>query len=381
MGKRRVLYLSPVVPAFHGNGLAMRAAMTVRAMAEVHRVSLFVIPRYDSPVAAIPAEIASVCEYAVVAARAAAAGEPEALPPFDLDGFDVLHVFRLAMLPYANAILERSAIGERHIDIDDVESLTQRRIAELQRLDGDTASAERALAAARAAEASEDEVLQSFDRIYVCSARDRGLLEHRSRDQVRVLPNAVAIPATPPEKAAGEPFRLMLVGTFGYVPNSDAAKFFCREVVPVLRALAPRAFEILLVGRGAGPDVQALATIPEVRVVGAVETVAPWYEQVDAVLAPLRAGGGTRIKVLEAFAHWRPVVTTTIGIEGIRARDDEHVLIADTPQALADCCSRLMREPRLGPTLCGAGFSLLLREHSPEALARAFGQIGGAQPD
>ena len=60
MGKHRVLYLSPVVPAFHGNGLAMRAAMTVRAMAEVNRVSLFVVPLYDSPVAAIPAAVASM---------------------------------------------------------------------------------------------------------------------------------------------------------------------------------------------------------------------------------------------------------------------------------------------------------------------------------
>ncbi len=118
--------------------------------------------------------------------------------------------------------------------------------------------------------------------------------------------------------------------------------------------------------------VNALRDVPEVQLVGAVPDLAPWYSSADAVLVPLRAGGGTRIKVLEAFAHRRPVVSTAVGAEGTAARDEEHLLLGDTPETFARQCARLMAEPDLGEQLAARAFDLFSRTYTTAAVARAL---------
>jgi polysaccharide biosynthesis protein PslH len=115
--------------------------------------------------------------------------------------------------------------------------------------------------------------------------------------------------------------------------------------------------------------VRALGQLPDVRLTGAVAEVAPYYREAGAVIVPIRAGGGTRIKALEAFSYRRPAVTTSIGIAGIDARHDQHVLVADTPDAFADCCLRLLRDPDLGQRLASAAFSLVTPAHTGGAVS------------
>jgi glycosyltransferase involved in cell wall biosynthesis len=318
------------------------------------------------------------------------AGGGEGDGPFRGERFDVVHVFRLAALPYARPWLDPPSgqRPERHLDLDDVESITRRRLAALYRLNGAEAMARYEEAEAERAEALEREVLERFDRVYVCSECDRAALLGRAAAgaELWVLPNALAAPdplpigSGPAEGAprrGSAPFTLLFVGTLGYYPNEDGIRHFCTEVVPLIRARARREFLVHVVGTGATPAIQALEQVPEVRLIGVVPDVAPWYADADAVIVPVRSGGGTRIKVLEAVAYRRPVVSTSIGIEGIDARDGEHVLVGDTPEALAEGCRRLMEDPELAERLVERAYALFTRAYSMEAVARAF---AGASP-
>jgi glycosyltransferase involved in cell wall biosynthesis len=290
---------------------------------------------------------------------------------------DVVHVFRLSMLPFARPYLAATCghAPKRHLDLDDIESVTHRRLGELYRLNGNATLAGLAEQEAQRYEALEDEVLREFDRVYVCSAEDRERLRHRSSREVCVLPNAVRVPVSVGLKPRGGPFTFLFVGTLGYYPNEDGIRYFCSCVLPLIRQTAPRAFNVTIVGAGATDAIRQLAHVPEVVLVGAVPDVAPYYRDADAVVVPVRAGGGTRIKVLEAFSYRRPVVSTSIGMEGIAARDEEHVLLGDTADVFAERCVRLMRDSASADRLTENAFSLVRRAHSLEAVARTVAAL------
>lgn len=395
----RMLYCSPVLPATTGNGLAMRAGTILRALAERYRVSLLVVPLHWSPARMLPPEIAACCQQVIVAGgrvpepgrsdvpsdgrggrgrRLVAAWGPRGSTEssaFRDDPFDVVHLFRLATVKYVRPWLARRVGGSAlHLDLDDVESTTLRRIAERYEQTGqpDLAAAERA--AADQAELAEARLLSDFDRVYVCSEEDRQALEARrpagAAARIEILPNALPT-LEPPEPPPGEaPFTFLFIGTLGYFPNQDAIITFCRDVLPPLRQIAARPFRVAIAGIGATSAIRALAASPEVDILGAVDDVAEAYRQAHAVIVPIRAGGGTRIKILEAFAFRRPVVTTTIGVEGIAARHNEHALIADEPLDLARQCARLIASPGLGERLARQAEALFQAEYSLAALGR-----------
>jgi glycosyltransferase involved in cell wall biosynthesis len=103
------------------------------------------------------------------------------------------------------------------------------------------------------------------------------------------------------------------------------------------------------------------------------------YRQADAVVVPVRAGGGTRIKILEAFAEGVPVISTSIGAEGIDARPDVHILMADTPEAFAVQCRRLRRDAALVEALVRNAFALVSARYSPAALAACLASPDGLE--
>jgi glycosyltransferase involved in cell wall biosynthesis len=155
----------------------------------------------------------------------------------------------------------------------------------------------------------------------------------------------------------------LFVGTLGYYPNEDACRYLRSEIVPRLA----EDFEFQIVGTGATERLRRLISHPAIQIVGQVPQVDAWYHNAAAVVVPVRAGGGTRIKILEAFSFRRPVITTAVGVEGIDARHDESILVADTPEEFAEACRRLRHDYGLGERLAGNAFSLLKRLYSAEA--------------
>jgi glycosyltransferase involved in cell wall biosynthesis len=378
-----LLYISPVVPGLTGNGLAMRAGAVLEVLAARYDVYLLVARKYAPFTDTIPEPLEKLCRRAaIVSARV----QPRRWLPVRIwrdVRFDVVHVFRLAMVPFSQPYLRGLfRRPRRHLDLDDIESLTGRRLAALYRHNGDDSRADREEAEAARQEEVETATFRSFDRVYVCSAADRRKLEGRARAELRVLPNAVrlpaAVPAAPVAGTVEGPFTFLFAGTLGYYPNEDAVRFLCAEIVPRLRALAGDGFVLQIAGTGGSAALRQAADVPQVRwigeVPGEVPDLATWYAGANAIVAPLRAGGGTRIKVLEAFSYRRPVVATTLGMEGIEARAEEHVLIGDTPEEIARHCARLIADQELRETLARNAYGLLLRHYTIDALIRSLNE-------
>ncbi len=345
----------------------MRAGSMLRALARHYRVTLLVSPRYLPWSGGIPGEIAASCE------RVVFPGSPQTLAR--RERFDVVHVFRLAALPDARPWLRKATA--RHIDLDDLESVSGRRMAIVARANTRLEEAARAEQAAGEARIREDAALARFDRVYVCSEGDRlALLERRvGRAEVVVLPNTLPLPVTTPFPPPGGSFTLLFVGTLGYAPNEDAVHDFCTSMLPRIQAGADRRVTLHIVGAGAGPAVLRLGGQAGVEVIGAVPDVAPWYRDAHLAVVPIRAGGGTRIKVLEAFALRRPVVATTIGAEGIAAEDGRHLLLADDPGSFATACLRLLHDPELAAQIAENAFDLFTRSYSDDVLARLIAAL------
>jgi glycosyltransferase involved in cell wall biosynthesis len=176
---------------------------------------------------------------------------------------------------------------------------------------------------------------------------------------------------------------LTLIGTLWYEPNSDGAWWFASEVLPLVRRELPDA-ELRLVGR-TDAKLDGIERCPGVVVRGQVPEVAPELAASTVSVVPLRSGGGTRLKILEAFAYGVPVVTTTVGCEGLDVVDGEHLLVADDPAAFAAACVRLVRERDLADRLTRAGFDLVRSRYAwselrPRISALAAGVAAGDRP-
>jgi glycosyltransferase involved in cell wall biosynthesis len=370
--KPDLLYLSPVVPALAGNGLAMRAGTVLELLAAHYQVHLLIAPLYAAFDPRIPEPLERLCRSFVIVSPV-----PGHTRAFGTTAFSVVHVFRLSMLPFAEPYVHRFwRRPARHLDLDDIESVTRSRIAELYRTNGELAAADYEQTQARRQDSVENEALQKLDRVYVCSEIDRQTLSGRTGAQVLMLPNAIRLPESVHARPAGGVFTFLFIGTLGYYPNQDAVRYFCTEIVPRIRERAEAPFVVNIVGFGDVGPLRPLIRIPEVRLIGAVREVRPWMEEADAVVVPVRAGGGTRIKILEAFSFERPVVSTSIGMEGIAARDEEHALIGDTPEKFAEQCLRLMADREFGARLAANGRKLAEDHYSMEALARTMAAYG-----
>jgi glycosyltransferase involved in cell wall biosynthesis len=173
------------------------------------------------------------------------------------------------------------------------------------------------------------------------------------------LPNAVVVPNTyeRPERAVGhvevgQPAVVLFQATFDYAPNIDAVDWLVTEVEPRLRARVP-GVEVRLVGTPV-PRLDRHHQPPAVTVVGVVPAMEPELARADIAIVPIRYGSGTRLKILESFAHRVPVVSTTIGAEGLNVEDEVHLLLADDPDAFATACERLLSEPDLRKRLVDA---------------------------
>ena len=153
----------------------------------------------------------------------------------------------------------------------------------------------------------------------------------------------------------------------GYPPNIDAALYFSKEIFPLIQQ-KNNPTELWVVGRDPSPEVLALAN-DNIHVTGRVEKVLPYYQKTSICVVSLRAGGGTRLKILEAMALGRPVVSTTIGCEGLEVVDEKNILIADTPAEFAEKTSRLLRDKELYQHLATNGRKLVETHYSWDPIA------------
>jgi sugar transferase (PEP-CTERM/EpsH1 system associated) len=180
-----------------------------------------------------------------------------------------------------------------------------------------------------------------FDHCLVVSSAERDLLWAQAPGlAVSIIPNGTDAERPPlPEAEGGND--LLFVGVMDYPPNADGVIHFCRTILPLVHREVPNA-RLLIVGHSPPEAVRRLAG-DDVVVTEGVADVLPYYRQTRVCVVPLRAGAGTRLKILEAMALGRPVVSTTVGCEGLEVGDGDHLHVADEPAAFARQVVRLLR--------------------------------------
>lgn len=156
--------------------------------------------------------------------------------------------------------------------------------------------------------------------------------------------------------------RIVFVGSMDYHANIDGAKSFAREVWPRVRAHQEELL-FTIVGRDPAPEVRELAQLPGIKVTGTVADVRPFYREAIAAVVPLSIGGGSRLKILEAMAAGIPVVSTTLGAEGLKIEPGENILIADTNEQLADAIISLVEDESLRQHLKLGGRALISKRY------------------
>jgi len=290
--------------------------------------------------------------------------------------YERVHVFRLYMASVAEVLKERGLRSFYSLDCDDIESETRHSIAELFSENGDMIQASRMERESKIYDNLERRKIPGFDRIFVCSRRDGETLQNRFPDKkIAVLPNVAPAVKEVRSRTVTPIFTMLFVGTMGYYPNADAVLFFARRVVPILREKSAHPWILRVVGTL--PDqtwIKQFESIPEIKFSGWVADLACEYAAADLVVAPIRGGGGTRIKILEAFAHGVPVVSTSKGAEGLEVESGVHLLIADDASLFARACIRLMKDRPAGDELSRRAISLVASKYGPDTINRVWAE-------
>ena len=182
-----------------------------------------------------------------------------------------------------------------------------------------------------------------FQQVITVSGCDRErLLELGVNTKISVIENGVdctALQPLAPTTPGTE--ELIFIGTMGYLPNRDAARYLVKEILPLIRSSRPGC-QLNLVGSGGSEHLADLAEPGVVNVTGRVEDPLPYYARSKVAVVPLRSGGGSRLKILEAMALGRPVVSTTLGQEGLSLKNGLEILTADDPQTFASQVVQLL---------------------------------------
>ena len=217
----------------------------------------------------------------------------------------------------------------------------------------------------------ETRLAQTSDLVWCCSPEDRRVLEALAPGiPIEVVPTIHA--ANVRGRSFAERHGLLFIGNLHHRPNADGVRHFIDEVFPaVVEALPDVRLDI--VGDHSSSEIAALQS-ERVRVTGYVPLVEPFYESARVFIAPIRFGAGIRGKIGEALAHGLPVVTTTIGAEGLGLEHELNVLIADDPAAFADAVVRLHRDPELWQRLSDNGYAHVQRHFSPAVVERTINE-------
>jgi polysaccharide biosynthesis protein PslH len=387
-----VVLVVPIVPAVTGNGLAMRAGMLLDALAPVADVHVVVVPisgargdrewvderaktltvvdpvgpdrmRAHTTKQIADPDLRHRLERAAPLPARAVLVPPTLADDLVLPRPTALLAMRLYMAPLGVRLARRLEAARVVIDADDDDGTLLRALD-----DTDEADAFDRLAKAWLPDA---DLVTAASPIDATTIRDRtGLSE------VAVLPNALVVPESVGDPPGAD--RLLFVGNLTYEPNVVAARVLASEVIPRVREQRPDA-TATLVGRH-GADLDDLARLPGVELVGSVPEVASFYESTDLVVVPLRHGGGTRIKILEAFAHRRPVVATEVAIAGIDI-DDDAAMIANTADELAHAVVSLLDDRGRAGDIAGRALRVVQTRYSPSVVAPLIRRsvLGAAQ--
>ena len=214
-----------------------------------------------------------------------------------------------------------------------------------------------------------------FDLVLAVSEADGRTFERLYPDRLKAPVHVVQTGVetdyfTPAATPAGRT-HMVFTGSMDWLPNEDGMTYFCREILPKIRQAEPDA-TLSIIGRAPTPAVRKLADIPGVEVTGRVDDVRPHIARGGVYIVPLRIGGGTRLKIFEAMAMAKAVVSTTVGAEGLPVTSGRDIEIADEPARFAHSVVHLMRDHEARRAIEAAARQLVVERYDWSAVAQDF---------
>jgi glycosyltransferase involved in cell wall biosynthesis len=375
------LFLAPEAPyPLHGGG-ALRSASLLEYLIrhyDVHAI-VFREPGSPDPATRFPTAVRNITVLDLPANRRSFAARAirnldraaRRVPPLidRFSGFDRQIAAAIAGRRYEIGIVEHFWCAPYHnqivtvckrtiLDLHNIESVLHMRCAEVE--SGVIGLVHRVFY--KAARELEQRWIPGYSSVLATSHSDAALVRSIApKCRVTMYPNAIPLVPEPPHSPDDS---IVFSGNMEYHPNLDAVRYFAAEIWPILRERHPT-LVWRLVGRN--PDsVKPFTDDPRIQVVGSVADAVPELARSKIAVVPLRTGSGTRLKILEAWAAGIPVVSTSIGAEGLPGRDGEHLLLADSPAAFAGAVTRLLSCPELCRSFGMAGRLLVEKEFTWE---------------
>lgn len=222
---------------------------------------------------------------------------------------------------------------------------------------------------------------QKATRLVAMSVSDKNMMSQSVKHKkVDVVANGVDVDhfnKVKPQKPSNP--TVLFVGNFKWLPNKDAAKFLVTKIWPKIKATLPTA-KLWIVGRNPTSDVLRLAKIGSIKITGDIDDIRTAFQKSHVLLAPIRNGRGTKYKVLEAMASKVPVVTTKLGIEGIKAKDA--VVVTDSASKLAEKTVKILKTPKLAIKMAQKGQKIVYQQYNWQSISQEldaiYQQLGGA---
>jgi len=221
----------------------------------------------------------------------------------------------------------------------------------------------------------EQEKMPLFQAFVACTEYDATVIGRDAPNAAPlVIPNGADLSTfVPTGRPKAKDPTLLYVGAMHYYPNADAVSFFFEAMYERIRQAVPDV-KVQIVGHAPSPDIQRLAHVSGVEVTGSVTDVRPYYEQATVFIVPLRLGGGTRLKIIEAMAMGLPAVSTTVGAEGLSMHPGEDILIADDPASFAESVLRLLADAELRQRIACSG-QRLARNYDWNELCKPYVEL------
>jgi len=366
----KILFLAHLFPLPLDSGGKIKSYHTLKALAAEHQVHLLTFTRHDNELDYLPdlvqichgidtvpltrSRVASVTGFAgsVLQSSSFIIGRDYRMHMLErlqsvVNRFspDVIHIDHLQMMPYVDLEGPYLTVLDQH----NVESAIIRRIAQ-------SSSSIPTRFAARIEwpklEAFEIIACRSCDMVITVSEEDKSAilsLDPTIRN-IHAVPIGVDIDYFLPIDTLPGSHNILTIGTMYWPPNVDSVIYFYKEIFPLIREKAPDC-TLTIAGQRPASPIKALSADPAVSVTGYLDDIRDICRQCGVFIVPLRSGSGVRVKILNAMAMALPIVTTSVGAEGLEVESGRHLLIADTPQDFANAVTDVLTDSKLADSL------------------------------
>ncbi|HLG73144.1 MAG TPA: glycosyltransferase family 4 protein [Chloroflexota bacterium] len=385
----RLLFLTPQLPHPPHQGAAIRNLNFVKIAAQRHEVAIYsfvrseqereaadVLREWASDIRTFPAPKRSLAQRGI---QTAFSPQPDMGRRLQSDAMAAAVTQSEADLVQAEAIemaqYLRQARGRRVFDCHNAEWVLQRRTFAVDLGRGRPVGAAYSFLQWLKLRRYERRACQQAGAVVAVSEEDRAaLLDLDPRLRVDVVPNGVDAAFFAPSPDSPQPHTFLFTGTLDFRPNVDAVRWLVREIWPLIRAKLPDA-RLTLAGRAPLADIRRLHGSDGIAVVASPPDIRPFFSEAAVYLVPVRAGGGSRYKLLQAMSMQLGIVSTTLGAEGISGSDGEHLRLADDPGGFAGAAVELAQDACQRQRLGQAARELVLARYDWPVLAPALHAI------